>query len=355
MRTEQLLRDTMSDLAGTARTPESALPRILAGLPTPASGVRRNRRRVLVAALAVVLLVAAVTVPGLLRQQTAEPVGRVPGNWNLIHRVDLPPGWEVQQRAVSAGSESSSYRSSATATTPDAQCGVEVLAAGKPLLPATGTDVGYDVNGRLARFGVAQDEQTGRVQWEYAPDSFASVSCGPPPEAATTWGSTKTREVELDFARRVIFEPTPVRLPFRLDALPAGYAVHDVVDGQDDVGHPGYGVSLYAADEAADLPPVQVSVTPGTTEVKPGIPGQETVTVDGLPAVLSATEGSLCLDVRGYTACAVAGGGKAADLNVSLWPAGRRELLLEVAQHLSVVKHLDDPSRWPDANEALPR
>ncbi|WP_375424532.1 hypothetical protein [uncultured Friedmanniella sp.] len=354
MRTEALLREAMTDLAATARTPEAALPRLLASLPTPASTARRHRRRVLVVALAAVLLVVAVAGPGLFRRQTAVPVGRVPGNWNLIHRVDLPAGWEVQQRAVSAGSESSSYRSSTTAATADAQCTVEVLAAGRRATIFTSRLVALDVNGHVGTFGNARDEQSGRVEWAYADNSFASVSCGPADQEAKPWSATTTQRVELDFARRVVFEPTPLRLPFQLDALPAGYAIHDVVDA-DDVGHPGQGISLYPTDKSANLPPMYISVNPGTTEVKPGIPGQETTTLDGRPAVLSATEGSLCMDDRGYAACIVTDRGEPADLNVSLWPAGRRELLLEVASHLRVTKHLDDPSRWPDANVALPR
>ncbi len=93
----------------------------------------------------------------------------------------------------------------------------------------------------------------------------------------------------------------------------------------------------------------------GTTEIPPYLAGWESDTVNGLPAVLSARDGRMCLNTQGHSVCVAAEGGEPADLTVSLWPVERRELLVEVADHLKLATDLGDAQTGWNANRALPR
>lgn len=106
-------------------------------------------------------------------------------------------------------------------------------------------------------------------------------------------------------------------------------------------------VQLTASDKAASLSPVGVGLFAGSTDVPIGLPGWETDTINGVPAVPSARDGKLCLYTRGHTLCVEADDQEEpADLTKSLWPAGRRELLVEVSGHLTLAKSLDGPTTW---------
>lgn len=77
--------------------------------------------------------------------------------------------------------------------------------------------------------------------------------------------------------------------------------------------------------------------------------------MNGLPAVLSARDGRMCLNTQGHSVCVAAEGGEPADLTVSLWPVERRELLVEVVDHLKLATDLGDAQTGWNANRALPR
>lgn len=344
MRTEQLLRDTLNDLAGQARTPDVALGRILAGVPA-----RPARRRGLVLVLAAVIVLAlAVAAPTILVNRTGEPVGRVPGNWNLNHRVELPPGWEIKMQMISVDSESTTIGPVAAAGDPDdALCTVGVFAAelGDPTTRrAVRTPV--TVNGRPAFYveSSTADSLAG-VSWEYVPGAFALVSCG-----------DDDRPASIATAEQVRFETVEVRLPFRFRSLPDGYEGETVFAPLTLADGPGPGAVVFRATEEGREPGgFEVVVEPGRTEVPPGQPGWETATIGGRAVVLSATDAELCLNTATQTACITAtDAGEPADLTTSLWAAGRREFLVDLAERLVLAEDVDDPKTWFRANRAIP-
>ena len=105
MRTEDQLRTALLDFADLPHATDDLYDAII-------RRARRQpvqRRRVaLVIAVAAVLIAVAIAVPTFLVNRTGVPADqRVPGNWNQIHRVDLPAGWPVRTITVTADSESS--------------------------------------------------------------------------------------------------------------------------------------------------------------------------------------------------------------------------------------------------------
>jgi hypothetical protein len=344
VRTEQLLREVLHSAADQSRSPEAVLSRISAQL---ARRPRRRRRRMIVAVVAAVLVALAIAVPGYLVNRRAMPADqRVPGNWNLIHRVDLPPGWEVKHQSISADSESSVVGPVSGGEEETRNCQVIVFGSGRfdPTAQVpNGTRV--TINGHPGFY--SRDQIPGffsGVTWEYRPGAYALVSCGDLPLA---------RHVAM--AERVRFEPVPVRLPFRLRSVPKGYQVRFVESPVRTSAETSLGaVQFVSATGSAAQPAFAVAVMPGTTEIPPAVPGWETETVAGRPAVLSARDAKLCLNTGSSTACIQATEGEPEDLTKSLWAAGRRELLLDVAKRLVLADDIDDTSTWFPANRALP-
>jgi hypothetical protein len=94
--------------------------------------------------------------------------------------------------------------------------------------------------------------------------------------------------------------------------------------------------------------------SPASNPGRSGLPGYETGTVNGMPAVFNADDRALCLNHQGHQICLRASGDLRPDLTQSLWPQGYRELLVDLAGRLELTKNLDSPEDWPDANQALP-
>jgi len=341
VRTEELLSDTLQDLADQARTPEVTLARIAGRLPARAS---RHRRVPVPAVAAVVLIALAVAVTTFLVNRAVAPAGqRVKGNWNLIHRVELPPGWEVRNQAVTADSESSTVAERPSATGDVTSCRVEVFAAGRAD-PTAARDNRrpVTVNGRRGYWADDSSIETGGLSWEYRPGAFALVSCG---------GS---QAEDLAIAERVRFEAVPVRLPFRLRSMPPGYEAATLAPAlTSSEGTLLGGVQFRAKEDSTEPRSFSVLLRPGRTDPQPGVPGWESETIAGRPAVLYARDARLCLNLERHTACVEASPGDPEDLTRSLWAAGRRELLVDVAERLVLAEDLDDPATWWPANRAL--
>lgn len=343
MRTEQQLVDAMERLAATAPTSD----KVLAGLRDQKHPTARRRRLILVVAAAVVVaVVLAIAVPTFLAKRTAQPADtRAAGNWDLIHRVDLPAGWGVAMATVTPNKESTRVSTPNGQPNPTASCYVSVWAPGA-YTPDTGTVKRHpvDVNGHAGFYaGPSKDQSTlAGVSWTYTENGWANVDCG------------TTQQADLEIARRVVFEATPVLLPFRLRSLPKGYQVATVQSGSvAGTQVPSTIVQLASTVKDPAQPTLSIGVSPGTAEVKPGLPGYEQATVAGLPAVFNATDKTLCLNDQGYQICIGASGGQPPDLTVSLWPAGQRELLVKVAESLKLAKNLGDTRQWTDANRAV--
>lgn len=342
MRTEQLLRDTLDGLADDARTPEVAWTRIMAQVPTRPA---KRRRTVALVVAAVVLLALAVAVPTILVNRTPEPVGRVTGNWNLTHRVELPPGWEAKRHLISTDSEESGY---GEVGIPNAICEVRLYVPGRGDPTAARPDrTPVTVQGRPGSWADDSDITSTGLTWEYQPDAFAWVSCTP-------GDGTVDLATDVAFAERVRFETVPVRLPFRLRSLPRGYEGDVVLPmlTSSTEGSPA-AAQFRATDEGRQPQTVGIVVNPGRTEIPPGLAGWETETIGGRPAVLSARDARLCLNLERHTACIEASAGDPADLTTSLWAEGRREVLVDVAERLVLAEDLDDQNTWFPANRAL--
>lgn len=190
------------------------------------------------------------------------------------------------------------------------------------------------------------------IFWPYAERAWANVDCVPAGDKSRS--EEPVVEESLDIAQRVHFGVTTTRLPFRLRAMPDGYQIGTVVPRL--AGDPQIlgGVQFSAADANHPVPYLDIVVSPGQTEVPPGLAGWESDTINGVPAVLSARDGKLCLNLRDHTLCVTSEGGEPADLTTSLWAAGRREFLVGIAKDLTAAKNLNDPTTWFPANDALP-
>ena len=365
MRTEQQLREALTVLADRPQGSSAVLEEILAR--TAPSTIRR--RRVVLVLAAVVVVLVAIGVPAVLVNRTAVPADtRSPRNWNLIHRVDLPPGWGVSSSTVTPDTEFAQLGNPAGAEQPGQSCSLAVNGPGLQV-PAVGEGEPVDVLGRPGFFVEPSFDAQGGIYWRYTDSTWANMSCSanglsdepdPDPDTPTGRGpaeqrTTDDRELSLLMARRVVFAPVRLTLPFKLTATPDGYRVNLVSEAIGVTGDRSAGVQLGPSDPDDERPPIQITVSPGTTEAPPYLAGWESDTVNGLPAVLSARDGRLCLNTQGHTVCIAAEGGEPADLTVSLWPAGRRALLLEVADHLTLAKDLTGPRTGWNANRALPR
>lgn len=342
MRTEQQLRDAFTALAERTQGSDAVFTQILTR--TAPSTLRRRRLAIVLAAVVVVLV--AIGVPAVLVNRTAVPADtRAPGNWNLIHRVDLPPGWGVTTSTVSPDIEISQLGDPVGVDQSDQACSVSVAGPAHPA-PTIRDGSPVDVNGRPGTYVEPSFNALGGIYWRYTDNAWANVSC--------SVRGADDRDLSIEMARRVVFDPVPLVLPFRLSATPDGYQVGTVLAGVDAASERSTGAQLDPIDKLDDRPSIQISVAPGTTEIPPYLAGWESDTVAGLPAVLSARDGRLCLNTQGHTVCILAEGGEPADLTVSLWPAGRRALLVEVAQHLKLAADLADEKTGWNANRALP-
>ena len=89
--------------------------------------------------------------------------------------------------------------------------------------------------------------------------------------------------------------------------------------------------------------------------IAPGTPEYEEDQIAGRPALLNAREMWLTINVDQYSVRVEASGGEPADRTTTHWPAGRRELLVSVAEDLQLADDIDDPQTWFDAQNVFPR
>jgi hypothetical protein len=94
---------------------------------------------------------------------------------------------------------------------------------------------------------------------------------------------------------------------------------------------------------------------PAPPPCRRGEPDYEEDRIGGRPALLNAREMWLTINVDGYSVRIETSGGEPADRTTTLWPAGRRELLVSVAENLEFARDIDDPQTWFDAQDVFPR
>ena len=345
MRTEQDLRISLNDLADQVAPTEA----LLGSITTRLNRKPRKRRNItLLVTMAVVVLIAAVVIPQIAGERTAGPADtRRPGNWNLTHRVDdMPEGWDVRLAYVQEDSERTEVGPPADSGADELGCEVQVFARGQvdPKVQAAGREP-VTVQGRRGFYGKGRVGSLGGVTWPYAEDAWAAVVC-------LGRSGLVDRQRSIAIAEKVVFASTVSRLPFQLAALPPGYEVQSVLPGLPS-GYEDMPVGVGLVAGGRDM--VGISWEPGPTKARPGIPGWESATINGNLAVLSASDETLFLNVRGDTVRISGPGHEQTGPDRSVWPAGQRELLIEVAEKLSFAPDFEDQNTWFEANSTLPR
>lgn len=352
MRNERDLRISLNELADQP-TPTAALfESITARLDRRPS---KRRRTMLVVAMAVVVLIIATTIPQFITNRAVDPADtRVPGNWNLTHRVDnMPAGWDIQLAVVYGEFESTEIGPPAGSDPPQGSgppvafgCRIQVNAPGKvdPRVQAAGGEPviiqghpGFSEKGNVA--------SRGGVSWPYADDAWAEVVC------LDDSGIVDT-ELSILIAENVVFAPEVARLPFVLADTPPGYSEQLISPGR----RSGYDESLARLGlGAGGNEVVALSVEPGVTEIPPGVPGWESDTINGTPAVLNANGETLFLNVQGHSVRVAGPGREHTAASEPLWLPGRRELLVQIAEDLTFASDFTDQSTWFEANKTLPK
>ena len=260
------------------------------------------------------------------------------GNWNVIHRVDVPPGWTLSQVQVSGNAELSSWRK--VGDEANSLCGVSVWGDFADFTPQPSGGEPVQVGGRAGLFLGKTDhfEALSGLWWHYRPDAWASLTCE----------ADLGRDETVALAERVTFRPTKLLLPLRLTAVPQGYDVSYL--GWDRVtGPPTYDLTL---SHGKDLEfPLAPKVTMGTaTGAGPSDKGAETMTINGREATYDSGARNLCFPLSGWRACVE--GGPDSEPAEPDGDARLRERLLAVATELDFASDLDDPGTWFDGNRA---
>jgi hypothetical protein len=260
------------------------------------------------------------------------------GNWNLVHRVDVPQGWTLSQVQVSGNAELSSWRR--VGDEAHALCGVSVWGDFADFTPQPGGGEPVEVRGRPGLFLGKPDGSEGLsgLWWHYRRDAWASLDCE----------DSLSRDEILALADRVTFRPTQVLLPFRLRSVPEGYAVGHL--GWEQVtSPPTFTLSLrnLREDEFPQAPQVTMVRMTGATP-----PSRRAVrlTVAGRAAVLDPLARTLCFPVDGWRACV--DGGFDSDPPEPAGEARLQDRLMAVGSVLDLAPDLDDPAGWFDGNAA---
>jgi hypothetical protein len=337
VRTEQQVREAFAFIADRAPSPTSALSRLTLA-PAPGSS-RRRRTVVLLLATAVAVLALAVALPSILTNRTGVPADqRVPGNWNMIHRVDPPDGWTVTGIEVWPDHEITSLGSGRV--TRSWPCHTTVYGVGAlKRLPTERQPV--TVQGRPGFYApkTSDDgEVPAGVYWQYRPNGWAIAACEPASKSAAR-----------SIAERVVFTPVPMRLPFRLTSLPAGLEVGVLSTGSDSAGQ-HIGIDISGARAPDKLPPY-VDFGPGRDT--PDTTGVEEIVINGRTARLRSESQTLCFALADRSLCVGVGRDDRANPDQRLWEPGARELVIDLAGRLEIAADPADSTTWFDASDAL--
>lgn len=353
MRTEDDLREAMTALADTAPEIAAARARLqLSAQPVPELSPRRRAPGL---AVAVVLLAGlAVVLPRWTDRAGMPADPPTPGNWNMIFRVDPPPGLEVTRRANYGFVQLVELSGRSGAQWAD--CSVLAYAPGAMQdLPSVADRGGpAAINGRQG-FTVPPGPATvqSQVFWPYREDAWAIAVCQ----------GVDREQRALEVARAVRFRPEPLEVPFRLASLPPGYAVDGVESTTSGKGGPEATVGLIRPDAVPKRQSIFVSLEPRAKDVPPQSP-RERGTVAGYPAVFETDQSALVLLVGRFTVRFATAkeypqepnlAPQPTDPSTPPWPPGRRALLVAIAEDLELADDLGDPSTWFPANRAFPR
>lgn len=342
---------TESELFAALATREHLAPtadRVLAGLDTV--GARRRRRRAIgaVAVAALAVATVAVTPAGLARlDQDAVPAGSPEDATTDPHAADRPL-WSL---TIAAGAAAGYEIRPSYASFPPAQQGAVIVPVGgdqavawldvyaEPMVGLGSADDNEiddiragDVAALVHDQPAILNPEDGSLRWRYAPQAWAWLTSSPD-------GPPLPPQTLLKIASAVRFvDPYPLRVPFRLDDVPADLRPFHVS------AHPG-GEATVQFDspdpEAAAERGAAITVTLGV----PGWPGY-----DGwpwAPATVADRPGR-CAEPGDRRWCEVYLG----DVAVLVGSDAPAEIdALLAGLHLA---DLDDPATWFAAEDAIP-
>lgn len=288
---------------------------------------RRRRVRGLVGAVAVAAA-AAVVVPTVVIPRQSVDV-RNPQEWVLGFDPRAPAGWVVSSRFLQPKSETVELTRSGSS----ASCQITARASASPAALPTFYRTAK-VRGRPGGFANSSDHDGNLdLVWAYAPGAQASISCSDVAEP---------EKVLLQLARQVRFQRQPLKLPFALATLPAGYDLQFV----------GHQEKVWAAVLGRRDDWGLIVALPSD---RPSGQIRESETIDGRPAdvYVDADGVNLCLHVQQQLACLTAQNGFGAQIGRQGQDALLRAVT-QVAQTLRFPSDLPDESTWFDARDALP-
>lgn len=346
-RTEGDLRGCLNALADKEVDIEALIDRVNAQLESR----RKNPRRTgAVLALATATVVAAVALPQVLGPRVVPPdKARVPGNWNLVHRVKNPPnGWVTVAAAIEPETETTWLGAPGSLLESGRGCAIEITAAGEGDVSLRGVaGQPLTVNGHPGFYSDENSVNRGGVSWSYSADAWANVSCRGPDDGLD-------RELSIDVAERVQFKPTVSKLPFSLSQVPDGYRVAGVAPHLAESSNFLTGLLLVSDEGYIDSLIVSLSRADGYDQEEPTPTDWKPETVNGFPAKWSEDAGLLILDVRGSLVYLEAGGDSSAQDSDAAGSLQLRELLIETAGKLILADDFSDQDTWFEMNETLP-
>ena len=377
MRTEDDLR---AALAGRERLAPPA-DRVLAEVRRLARD-RRPRRLTGAAAITAavaVAVIAAVTVPVLL-VRSAPPLGPAPASGAPSPDVSTPsptavpvdayadsrpplsftvantwgPVFEIRPSSVSASRQVAAILRNGEP--------VARLTLFRPGLASTLTHSGaaqsdepVEVNGVPGRYRIGSDPDRSMLLWEYRPGAVASIVAEGTPLSANV---LVQRDVLVDIAGAVRFTaPYPVRVPYRLDFLPADLMVTSVGENPGPAG--GFSRSDVQALSVDPDRPRAMDITVFDGQPRPNAQwGGEYPEWDWVPATIAGRP-ARCADLVDGRRCEIDYGhlvpSTAGAFTVSM---GVSDLTSDELDRIVAGMHfatVSDPATWYDANTALPR
>jgi hypothetical protein len=316
----------------------AALEQLTWQQPTPAETAaaargldrQRHRRRWLVGgavAAVIVALAASIAIP--LRHAAPPAYQRTAGEWTYGLALDRP-GWTVTSHRLTATEETIELAQSGS----EATCRVSAeLHAPTPADRATNPFRRVRVNGRLGAYATTGGLQ--RLSWPIGPTATATASCS---------GTVDDRGAALQTARTLRMEQAALRLPFRLTEIPPSSRLGWVgeQDGRSRVSIV-HATGLNVDAEAASISVYQVSYGSGLDH-EPDRDWHFTDQGGGLSACRTVDHLQFCINDP-------SGGSD----GVSTRSTPNYTVLLRTIDEVGIVPGAADPSRWLDANQALPR
>jgi hypothetical protein len=256
------------------------------------------------------------------------PAGR---SWNQTHRVDLPSGWSVTARNVGPTDESTSISgpgSSGCLIWKGFERPEEFRRPRSPLA--------VQVRGNRAEYG-AHDPDYGPyprgVLWQDADAHWFSVTCD------------LEQAGILRIAEQVYSASHPMRVPFRLDSMPEGVSMVQLIEST-----AGAERQMSAVFELAGSGrPQHMEISNVTDSMLEG--KGERSEIAGREVEIRAASQSICFPTESQPIC-ISGPG---DEPATDWSSDARAVAFRTAELLSPLDDPDDEAGWLDADQAFPR